>query len=90
MSVQIKDPGTALNFALDWSAFLPGAETISSVTSVVTPAGELADAPTKTSTTTIAALSGGVRGRTYRVSHKIVMSDSNTAVRGFDVRVENL
>ena len=68
MTIEItKDASEDADWAVDWTPRGLGADTISSFTFEVFPAGLTADRPAHSATTTTLWLSGGAPGATYRV-----------------------
>jgi hypothetical protein len=70
-----KDPDAILYYTLDWSEWLPSGLTIDSCGGAATPSSLTMDAPTNTTTTTTAKLTGGVAGQQYTVRFRVVLSD---------------
>jgi hypothetical protein len=65
-----KDPNAVLDYQIDWSAWLPAGDTIS--TSTWTAEGLTVDSSTHTATTATVWLSGGAAGESAVVTNRIV------------------
>ncbi len=89
MSVLVKDPDAVLDYTLDWSAdYLASGETISTSSWAVTPTGLTIDSDSNDTTTTTVFVSGGTRGKIYRLTNTITTSESRTEQRSLTIRVE--
>ncbi len=92
MAIFLKDPAAAIDYAIDWAAgYLDGA-TIAGSDWRVTPdqPGGVAVAATLTAPgLTGATLTGGGRGRVYRVTNAVTLSDGRHDERTLDLRVED-
>lgn len=87
--VIVKDPDAVVDYTLNWGAdYLESGETISTSTWTVTPTGLTKDSDSNDTTTTTIFVSGGTRGKIYRLTNKIVTSKSRTDERSLVVRVE--
>jgi hypothetical protein len=86
MSIFSKDPDAVLDYSFDWSAWLGGAETISSYT-IDVDTGITVDSDSESSGVVTVWLSGGSVGTTYAVRCEIVTSDSRTDERTLFVKV---
>lgn len=90
MSYYLKDPGSTIDFAIDWSPWLAGgAIGASEWTIIPAEAGGLTRAsdgfaPTRT----VVTVDGGVRGRVYRLMNRVTLSDGRRDERTLSVRVE--
>ena len=90
MSYYLKDPGSRVDYAIDWTAYLDGQVLASSAWAVapVEPQGiaivEASFAPNRAA----ARLSGGVVGHLYRVSNRVTLSDGSAEERAIFLRVE--
>lgn len=84
------DPSARLDYVWDWGSWLDIDETIDSFTITVLPTDEMTyqDATTTDSVVT-AWVSGGVRGRTYKVTCHIVTSDAREDDRSFNLSVND-
>ena len=89
-----KDPDAKLDYVLDWSAWLPSGDTISSSTWVIdiAPDSSLAiagsPAPSNTTTTTTVWLTGGTLGQRYTLRNRIVTTGGRTDDRSVAVVAE--
>jgi len=81
----IKDPGSTVDYELDWTAYLSG-ETIS--TSTWSVPGLTVGTTSNTTTTTTVWLSGGTVGERYVARNTITTSGGSTDVRGITIKVE--
>ena len=81
-----KNPGETLDYTIDWSEWLTGAETISTSTWAV-DTGITTSSPTNSTTITTVWLSGGTLNNIYTVKNTIATSAARTAVRTFYVKV---
>lgn len=73
----IKDPDAVLDYTVDWSDWLATGEEIAS-SSWVNPDGFTVNTSSNTTTVAVVWLSGGVAGRTYRMTNRIT-TDSTPA-----------
>ena len=86
MSVMLKDPDSDYDYVIEWADWL-GTDIIASSTWAVQPTGELAVASDAfENESTSAKITGGVKGRVYRLANTIVTEGSNTAVRTITIR----
>lgn len=92
MSVFVKDPAARLDYAIDWSALAGPTGLAQSGWSV-----EPQDAPGAALVVAVAAwsgaraaatLEGGVAGRVYRVTNRVVLGDGRSDARTLAVRVD--
>jgi len=89
MSTFPKDPDEVLDYKFDWSSWLASGETISTATlSVESGLTKDSDSITDSSTSVTVWLSGGTAGQKYTVSCKITTSDSRTAERTLNIRMQ--
>jgi hypothetical protein len=65
-----KDPAATLDYALDWSRWLPAGETLGAVVWTVPEGLELVE-QSETGTLATVVLSGGTAGETYRIGCRI-------------------
>lgn len=65
-----KDPDATLDYAVDWAAWLPDADTIT-VSEWIVPVGLTLTDQSLAGTVATAWLSGGVDGTMYRVTNRI-------------------
>lgn len=84
-----KDPGSTLDYQIDWSAWLETGDTIESSTWVV-PAGltEVSDSATDDATTVW--LSGGTAGASYTVVNQITTTGGRITERSIEIRMVEL
>ena len=91
MSFYLKDPGSRIDYAMDWGAsYLDGQAVAGSAWSVV-PAeagGVAVDAESFDLTRTAATLSGGRAGHVYSVTNRVTLSDGRVDERSITLRVE--
>lgn len=91
MSFYLKDPGSRVDYAMDWgAAYLDGQVVAGSAWSVFPdePAGVAVDGSSFDLQRTAATLSGGVGGHVYSVTNRVTFSDGR-AERSITVRVED-
>jgi len=99
--VLLKDPGSHEDFVVDWAAYLdPSTDTLDSIISVtidpaVTGGVELLAPPVGTVTSisgkkSVCWLTGGVEGRQYVVTHRVLTTQGRTAEASFRLKVRNL
>jgi len=91
MSFYLKDPGSRIDYAIDWGTwYLDGQVVAGSAWSVV-PAetgGIAVEAASFDLTRTAATLSGGVAGHVYSVVNRVTLSDGRADERSITLRVE--
>ena len=90
MSYYLKDPGSRVDYSIDWLPYLDG-QTIVASEWVVQPVeeGGLAALDTRwDSSRTAASLGGGVVGHVYGVSNRVTLSDDSQDERSICLRVE--
>lgn len=83
----LKDPGSTLDYQIDWSVWL-GADTISS-SSWSVPVGITEVSASNDTTSATVWLSGGTVGAVYSVTNTIVTAAARTAERTIEVRMIN-
>lgn len=91
MSLMIKDPGSRIDYAFDWSAdYLDGQILSGSQWSVdpVHAGGIAVEAHAFDAVRTSATLSGGVEGHSYRITNRVTLSDGQVDERSIVLRVE--
>ena len=87
-AVRIKDPGTVLPFAFDWSDELPtGAVIDTSSWESDDPADLVVDSDSETDTVATVVLSGGTAGDEYFVTNTIVTDGAATLKRTLQIKV---
>ena len=92
MGIFIKDPAAAIDYAIDWAAGYLGDQSIAASSWQVAPVeadGVAVTATGRSAVRTTATLGGGIAGHVYRVTNRIVLSDTRTDERSITVRVEN-
>ena len=90
MADYIKDPDAVLDYGVDWSPWLETGETISTSEWTASPDGLTVmdePAPGMSGTSTLVWLSGGVAGRTYRVTNRITTTAGRIDERSIEIRV---
>lgn len=90
MSYYLKDPGSRIDYAIDWAPYLDG-QTIAASLWSVSPeeAGGIAVEEASFETgRTAARLGGGVVGHGYRVANRVTLSDGSVDERSIALRVE--
>lgn len=89
MTLFLKDPGAAIEHAVDWDAgYLAGRAIVTSQWSVL-PAGTLTLAnPRQAAGRTAIMVSGGSAGQTCRVTNRVTLDDGSSDERTLVVRVE--
>ena len=86
----IKDPGSILDYTIDWDqGWLAGGETISTSVWKISPTGLTQDSEAETTTTATITVSGGTHAVSYYVTNVITTSAARTGERtiritGFD------
>jgi len=83
-----KDPQARLDFAVDWSAWLPEGDTITSSLWLV-PDDLATDTPSIDGSTTVVWISGGVAGRTYQVINRVTTDEGRVDDRTLRITVTN-
>ena len=87
-----KDPFAVLDYSLDWTNWMPTAETISAITvTAQTISGDSAplviDSSTNTNYIVTATISGGTAGNIYNVEYKITTNQNKKDSRNFRIKV---
>lgn len=80
-----KDPDAVLDYQFNWEDWLEDGETISTSTFLVD--GLTIDSQGHNTTRATVWLSGGGAGNVYRVTNRVVTSDSRTDDRSISIRV---
>lgn len=88
MTTYTKDPTAALDYGLDWAAWLDG-DTISTSTWTQVPAALTFGARTHDTTSTTVWLSGGTHGQTVKVRNLIVTAAGRTDERTLVIEVRD-
>lgn len=92
MAYYLKDPQARIDYAFDWAAGYLAGQTVASSEWRVVPAEtagvEIVGASSQ-ATRTVATVGGGVAGRVYRVTNRVVMSDGRADERTVVLRVED-
>ncbi len=81
-----KDPTAILEYTVDWQDWLQTGETIETSTWTV-PSGITKDDDTKSTTAATIWLSGGTKGKTYRVTNRIVTNQGRDVPRSIFIQV---
>jgi hypothetical protein len=90
MSFYLKDPRSAVDYAIDWDCFLD-ARTIGASQWWVTPleiGGIAIDQESFDLSRTAARLRDGISGHVYSIANRVTMSDGSSDVRSITLRVE--
>ena len=77
MGTFIKDPDAVLDYAVDWSTWLPEGDTIATSTWTV-PTGITKDSDSHDDTTVTIWLSGGTLGETYELVNRVTTAAGRT------------
>lgn len=85
--MNIKDPDANLDYAWDWTSWLPDGDTITSH-QVTVPDGLTLGTTTLTGAIVTAWISGGTPGELYTVTCRITTSDGRTDDRSRTIKVE--
>lgn len=85
-----KDPSEVMDYTINWTNLLVGAETISTSTWSVSPSGLTLGTESDATPNTSIWLSGGTAGTTYMVNCRITTSGGRTHERTILIEVENL
>lgn len=89
MTLFLKDPGAAVDHAVDWDAgYLAGRTIVASMWSVLPAAGLTLAGPRIEAGRTAITLSGGTAGQVCRVTNRVTLSDNSSDERTLVVRVE--
>ena len=83
-----KDPADALDYLIDWTAWL-GTDTISASTWTA-PTGITKSAESNTTTRATVWVSGGTAGASYTLTNRIVTAGGRTAERSIRITVQDL
>jgi hypothetical protein len=83
-----KDPNARLDFAVDWSAWLPSGDSITS-SLWLAPEDLATDTPSINGATTIVWISGGVAGRTYQVTNRVTTAAGRVDDRTLRITITN-
>lgn len=90
MSFYLKDPGSRVDYAIDWTGYLDGQIVTGSAWSVVPDetGGVAVEAASFDLQRTAATLGGGQAGHVYSVTNRVTLSDGQTDERSITLRVE--
>ena len=91
MSFYLKDPGSRIDYAIDWGAFYLDGQVVAGSAWSVFPAetnGVAVEAPSFDLARTAATLSGGIAGHVYSVGNRVTLSDGRVDERSITLRVE--
>lgn len=84
-----KDPADVLDYDINYQDWLPSGDTITTVTTDVSPAGELAVDSVQISSPEVKAwVSGGVDGTTYTITVTAATTGGRVKEETFKVRVK--
>lgn len=90
MSLYLKDPDAAVDYAIDWAPYLDGRTIVASTWSVAP--GEAGGAAIAEASfdgdRTAARVSGGVAGHVYSLANHVTLSDGGSDDRSITLRVE--
>lgn len=89
-----KDPNDILDYVVDWTSWLPEGDTISTSTFELEPGAEIVlgsgiQAPSHTANTTTMWLTGGVEGKMYAITNRIVTAQGRQKDRTVRVLVKS-
>ena len=89
-----KDPSSVLDYTIDWTNWLGGNDTVSSVTydletGITTSTAIGGAATSNTTTSTTVNIAGGTAGNIYNVKCTMTTTNGRTVVRNFRVKVED-
>jgi len=90
MSFYLKDPGSRIDYAIDWAPYLDGQEIEASLWTVA-PDEEGGIAVEEASFTIVrsaARLAGGLPGHSYSVTNRVTLTDGSVDERSLALRVE--
>jgi hypothetical protein len=82
-----KDPSAILDYQVDWTPWLNGADSITTSTWVV-PTGLTLQAESNDAAIATAWISGGTAGQTYRMVNRIVTTGGRTDERSIHITVD--
>lgn len=84
-----KDPSDVLDYIVDWTSWLGGADTIATSAFTV-PTGLTMDSKSNTTTTATVWISSGIASQSYTVENTITTAGGRTASRSFQIVCLNL
>jgi len=84
-----KDPNEVLDYVVDWTSWLGGADTIATSAFTV-PTGLTLTSSSNTSTTATVWLSDGIATQSYTVTNQVVTAGGRTVERSFQVVCQDL
>jgi hypothetical protein len=91
MSFYLKDPGSRVDYAIDWGGAYLGDQVLAASAWSVAPAeagGVAVDAASFDLTRTAATLTGGRAGHVYSVVNRVTLADGRVDERSITLRVE--
>ncbi|MDB5668098.1 MAG: hypothetical protein JWL74_1048 [Alphaproteobacteria bacterium] len=91
MSFYLKDPGSRIDYAIDWGAFYLDGQVVAGSAWNVFPletGGILLDGASFDLARTAVTLSGGLAGHVYSVTNRVTLSDGRVDERSITLRVE--
>jgi hypothetical protein len=90
MSYYLTEPGSRLDYAIDWLGYLEGQAVAASIWTVrpEEPGGIEVENSSFDLGRTAARLSGGVTGHVYSITNRVTLSDGSIDERSIHLRVE--
>jgi hypothetical protein len=92
MSFYLKDPGSRVDYTIDWGVSYLDGQTVAASTWSVFPTetdGVTVEGTSFDLMRTAATLSGGIAGHIYSVTNRVTLSDGRADERSVTVRVED-
>lgn len=84
----MKDPDAELDYSWDWTAWLADAETITTATVTVAPAGLTVEPATHAAGVVTAWMSGGTVGTRYQATCRVTTNQGRTDDRTMTIDVQ--
>lgn len=84
-----KDPDEVLDYEIDWSNRLTGGDTIDTSTWIVEDGTVAVDTDSKTTTATVAWLSGGANGETCILTNRVVTVGGRTMDEAVKIKIKS-
>lgn len=91
MTVFVKDPDARVDYSMDWGASYLGDQLIETSSWSVTPQGDTApvvEASSHDGRKTAVSISGGLVGKIYDLTNRIILSNSEKIERSISIHVE--
>jgi hypothetical protein len=90
MAFYLKDPGSHVDYAIDWSQYLDGATIVASEWAVepVEAGGLAVEAESFEPVRAAARIGGGHAGHVYSLVNRVTLSDGSDDARSIALRVE--